>query len=238
MTYRIGIMMIGSLYWDKDGTRVNWRKNRLSKEEYDIFAPIRYGRLSKKRGSTYTMVFSKLCARKSYGLGSAKVVTCKNATNNIDDIVQEAELLWAAEQKENKTNNRFWASWGSIGLLCNPTAQFHKDFFLNWSNIILNSNSYGNISHCKSEAPVLRKNGFLNLPWPISTQDKNPLPLDIILATATDPVFDPKSNAYPSVRKISEAWRKDTQNNVSYFWENRNHGIQTFQDERIINALK
>ena len=83
MTYRIGIMMIGSLYWDKDRTRVNWRKNRLSKEEFDVFAPIRYGRLSKKRGSTYTMVFSKLCARKNYGFGSAKVVTCKNAANNI-----------------------------------------------------------------------------------------------------------------------------------------------------------
>ena len=238
MAYKIGVMMIGSLYWENNQARVNWRSSRLSKEQFDVFTPIRYGRLSKTRGSTYTMVFSRLCTRKSYGLGSAKVVTCKNTANNIDDIIEEAKYLWAAERNMNGINNRFWASWGSIGLLCNPNTLFPKNFFSKWSEITTNAGSYGKISHCKSEAPVLSKNGFFNLPWPTSTKNCQSLSHDIILATATDPTLDTKTKTYPRASKIAQAWKEDTENNDKYFWENRRNGIHTFQDNTIISFLK
>ncbi len=230
--------MIGSLYWDKEKARVNWRKNRLADEQFDVLAPIRYGRLSQSRGNTYTMVFSKLCIRKSYGLGSAKVVTCKNDAKNIDDIIEEAKFFWAAERNQSKTNNKFWSSWGAIGLLCNPNSSFPTNYFSSWFQITSNSHSYGNISHTKSETPVLSKNGFLKLPWPIIKQNGQPLSLNIILATVPDPTLDVNSKAYPRVRVIAEAWKKDKQKNDNYFWANRKHRIHTFQDKAIINMLK
>lgn len=231
-------MMIGSLYWDKKDVRINWRKSRLADEQFDVLAPIRYGRLSATRGNTYTMVFSRLCIRKSYGFGSAKVVTCKNKANNIEDIIEEAKFLWAAERNKDKMNNKFWASWGAIGLLCNPRTSFPANYFSNWTNITTNSDSYGNISHTKSETPVLSKGGFLKLPWPIIINQGKPLALDIILATATDPTLDINTGAYPKAKVIAEAWKKDNQRNDDYFWENRKHGIHTFQDKAIDNILK
>ncbi len=238
MAYKIGIMMIGSLYWDKNAVRLNWRKNRLAGKQFDVLAPIRYGRLSEKRGNTYTMVFSNLCIRKSYGLGSAKVITCKNNANNIEDIIEEAKFLWAAERKTDKTNNKFWASWGAIGLLCNPRTSFPANYFSKWTNITTNSDNYGNISHTKSETPVLNKCGFLILPWPIIIKQGKPLALDIILATATNPTLDINTGAYPKASVIAEAWKKDNQRNDNYFWENRKCRIHTFQDKTLGNILK
>jgi hypothetical protein len=44
---RIGILTIGSLYWDQSGVRPNWRKDRLeSTGERRARVPIRYGRKS------------------------------------------------------------------------------------------------------------------------------------------------------------------------------------------------
>src|SRR6266446_1938991 len=61
-----------------------------------VTAPIRYGRLSgKKRGHTYTMVFSRLCS-----IGQAKVVRCSNTVSSTADLIEEAEHLWKAEQPE------------------------------------------------------------------------------------------------------------------------------------------
>ena len=238
MEFKIGIMMIGSLYWDEEKVRNDWRKNRLSDEQFDVFAPIRYGRRSEKRGNTYTMVFSKLCIRKSYGLGAAKVVTCKNKAHNIEEIIKEAEFLWVAERNSSKTNNKFWDNWGSIGLLCNPRTTFPKKYFSKWSEITASSNQYGNISHSKSEPPVLNQNGLLKLPWPTIIRQNKPLSLDIILATATDPTLNTETGAYPKARDIAEAWQNDTEGNDKYFRQNRENGISTFQDSLILNILK
>jgi hypothetical protein len=238
MAYKIGIMMIGSLYWERSDVRVNWRENRLADEQYAVLAPIRYGRLSETRGNTYTMVFSKLCARKSYGLGSAKVVTCKNNANNIEGIIEEAQLLWAAERNENNTNNKFWASWGSIGLLCNPRTTFPANYFSSWTNMTENSRHYGNVSHAKSETPVISKDGFLKLPWPVIKNQGKHLALDIVLATATDPTLDINTRAYPKTKVIAEAWKNDNGSNDNYFLKNRKYGIHTFQDKTISNMMK
>lgn len=231
-------MIIGSLYWDKKDVRINWRNNRLTDEKFDVLAPIRYGRLSKSRGNTYTMVFSRLCIRKCYGLGCAKVVTCKNEMNNIENVIEEAKFLWAAESNTSQLKNNFCASWGAVGLLCNPKTSFPKDFFSNWTKITSSSNKYGKISHAKSEKPVLNKSGFLNIPWPILLDKGKPLPVDILLATATDPTLCMKSSGYPKAKEIAEAWKNDSQGHDEYFWNNIDNGIQTFQDKNIKKLLK
>jgi len=58
-----------------------------------VTAPIRYGRRSEMRGKTYTMVFSN-----AIGDGRAIAVRCAHPVSSIDDLISEAEHLWAAEQ--------------------------------------------------------------------------------------------------------------------------------------------
>lgn len=225
-------MMIGSLYWDTSDIRTEWRKKRLNNKESDVNVPIRYGRKSGSRDDTYTMVFSQLCRRKDYGLGTAKVIACKNEADCIENIIEEAELLWAAERDKSKTNGKFWTGWGSIGLFCNPTTTFPDNFFGKLTDTTTKSADYGQSNRTKTETPVLTKEGFFNLPWPESQK----LPFDIILATATNPTIE--KNCYPKARAIADAWKKDKNGNDKYFWENRKHGIYTFQDEAISRLLK
>src|ERR1700730_13031171 len=75
-----GILIIGSLLWDKD--RQQWRDERLDRNESEVVsAPIRYGRRSgKRRGHTYTMVFSRRAPA-----GHARVVRCSHAITGPDD---------------------------------------------------------------------------------------------------------------------------------------------------------
>jgi len=228
--------MVGSLYWDTSDIRTKWRKKRLKNIEFDVFVPIRYGRKSASRGNTYTMVFSQLCRRKDYGLGTAKVVACNNEATNIENIIEEAEHLWAVERNSSTTNGRFWANWGSVGLFCNPSTIFPANFFKRIGEITTESQQYGKLKRTKSEKPVLTKEGFFNLPWPKTYKKNQHLPFDIILATATNPTIE--NGRYPTAKAIAEAWKKDKKGNDKYFWENRKRGIHTFQDEYIANLLK
>lgn len=231
-------MMIGSLYWDTSDVRANWRQERLKDEKYDTLAPIRYGRLSSSRGNTYTMVFSQLCKRKNYGLGTAKVIACKNKATNINDIIEEAEFLWAAEINQKNTNGKYWSRWGSIGLLHNPNSIFPDNYFSKWSSVTESADDYGKINHAKSERSVLTNSGFLNISWPTCKNKYESLPFDIILATATNPTIGKENGHYPNAKMIASAWKNDNQGNDNYFWKNRENGIHTFQDETINNILE
>ena len=118
-TYRVGILIIGSLIWDQRRShRAEWRRERLSTDQVAVRVPIRYGRRSNDRKNTYTMVFSnELCPDR---LGSALAVRCRRRIRSIDDLVKEAEALCVAEQTNARVTGRISASWGAVGLLCNP----------------------------------------------------------------------------------------------------------------------
>src|ERR1041384_5385934 len=116
MDLSIGVLIIGSLRWDKD--REKWRNARLNcAGESLVAAPIRDGRRSEGRGNTYMMVFSKGC-----NPGVADAVPCVNPVRSGQDLVAEADQLWAAEQNAPEPNGRISASWGCVVLLCNPTS--------------------------------------------------------------------------------------------------------------------
>src|SRR6266511_2115410 len=71
MTWNIGILIAGSLYWRTAPHREMWRDKFLRKDHaMSVKAPIRYGRLSQSR--TYTMVYAP-----GSPMGQAKIVACR-----------------------------------------------------------------------------------------------------------------------------------------------------------------
>ena len=92
---RVGILIIGSLYWDKAKHRCDWRRDRLDHcgKRY-VRAPIRYGRCSKTR-NCYTMVLSTKLTSNQFG--RAIVAPCRRRARNAADVVDEAVHLWTAE---------------------------------------------------------------------------------------------------------------------------------------------
>ena len=226
MSLSIGILIIGSLYWDSG--RQTWRNSRLLMDQaLTVRAPIRYGRRSERRGDTYTMVFSRQCK-----LGQAKVVPCRSTAG---DIVDEAEHLWAAERNE-PPNHRISASWGRVALLSRSDRNIPQGILNAWAARVSREPSYGDVPQADGEGPLII-GGVLQIEWPTLIETDEPAPLDLLLATATHPKFVGDPPQYPDPGTIAEAWRDDTGGHVSYFRNNRRDGIHTFQDDAISGLL-
>ena len=90
---KIGVLIIGSLYWDYEPPRPGWRAERLDCMHHEhVKAPIRYGRRSKKRGNSYTMVLSQGLNADEFG--TAIAIPCGSR-----ELIAEASWLWAAEDQ-------------------------------------------------------------------------------------------------------------------------------------------
>ena len=231
--FKAGVLIIGSLDWDTAKARIHWRESRLDDDtQFLVGAPIRYGRKSSSRGNTYTMVFSRLCP-----LGQAKVTAFCSLIASPNDLIQEAEALWAAEQKADPPNGEVCASWGSVGLLVSPGVKHPDSIIDGWKDRVAHEQKYGGIRQLPSEGTILR-GGLLTFPWPTMIDSGNPVPLDFLLATATNPTIEGDPPSYPSAKQVAAAWeRSDGQGFVEYFWNNRKSGIRTFEDDVIINNL-
>jgi hypothetical protein len=236
VTLKAGILIIGSLYWDRKPHREAWRRANLDMEnEFSVTAPIRYGRRSSARGNTFTMVFSLRCAP-----GVAKVLPCKKPVASVGDLVTEAKALWAAEQKDEenvKSVTGISGAWGRVALLCNerlPDAA-RNEYVGGWADQIRQMGY--NPGKAAPDGAVINSEGLLQIAWPSAADTGLPAPVDFLLATATSHTIDPATNDYYSVREIAGAWNADRNNRVEYFDENRKAGIRTFQDGEIAKAL-
>jgi hypothetical protein len=234
MTSKLGILVIGSLLWDDTSVRRSWRDQRLEmRNQLAVKAPIRYGRKSWSRGNTYTMVLSKLIDIPD-SRGTAIVVPCRKTISGAEDIIEEARHLWRAERDKQK-GTEFSAGWGAVCMLLNPGSEIPDDVRDAWASAV-NSENYVNFSAAHGEASVVLPNGLADIAWP-ETVDGAPLTLDVLLVTQTQPTLI--NGDYPSPVEIANAWSADRSGNVKYFRNNRQSGIQTFQDheiERLLNC--
>ena len=234
----VGVLIIGSLYWDLAPHRKDWRANRLNPDdERFVRAPIRYGRRSSTRGCSYTMVFSLgVGADQS---GRAIVVPCKHRAHGIDDLSREAECLWAAERKPGARMGSLSADWGCVALLVNPNRAESdplRELSRRWTDRVSNERCYGQLNSAVDEDVIVDELGFLRIPWP-ETEDPPDLEVDVLLATATNPTI--VAGRYPSPEQIADAWNSsDGKNYVDYFCKNRAHGIRTFWDNIIEARLR
>ena len=228
---RVGILIIGSLFWD--ASRQTWRDERLHMAASEaVIAPIRYARRSRNRSNTYTMVFSR-----SARPGHAIVVPCRNIVRSSVDLIAEAEQLWAAERNE-RVERQISAGWGSVGLLCNPDRNIPRAILADWSNRVSGEPHYGRVPHTALEDSVLNPQGLLQIPWSHRVNDNAPVGLDLLLATATHATLQGTPASYPTIDVIADAWRNDHNNRVQYFLENQRCGIETFQDGEIRERLE
>lgn len=233
MSFTLGILAIGSLYWDNNPNRETWRNSRLNQsEEFHVSAPIRYGRKSETRGNTYTMVFSRSCPP-----GQAKVVRCQNTVTTVDNLIVEAEYLWAAERSAARPNHRISASWGAVGLLIRPGTIIPEPILNGWAQRVSQEQGYGVLSYAREDGPPISTTGLLQLAWPTLVRGSESLGLDLLLATATDPTLLGDPPKFPAPENIAAAWNSDPAGNVRYFLTNRENGIITFQDQAILSYL-
>jgi hypothetical protein len=234
MTLTLGILIVGSLYWDKNPNRRAWRDARLAgTAEFQVSVPIRYGRKSESRGNTYTMVYSRTC-----GAGQAKAIRCRDLVSSIDDLISEAEQLWAAERSAPRPNGRISARWGAVALLARAGAAIPQDLLGSWANRVIRDCDYGVLQHTTDDGPAVSERGLIPIPWPSLADGCGPLPFDLLLATVTNPTLEGHPPAFPSPVTIADAWNRDAEGNVEYFWSNRRYGITTFQDDAIVAHLR
>src|SRR5690348_7203790 len=155
-----GILIIGSLLWDKD--RQGWRDERLDLPHSELVsAPIRYGRRSgERRGHTYTMVFSR-----SAPAGHARVVRCSHPITSADDLITEALRLWEAEELAKDTGRIANKRWGCAALLCNPKRKLPEGILKAWAERVGDERGYGHVSQLSAEGSLITKDGILRIDW-------------------------------------------------------------------------
>ena len=234
---KVGILIIGSLYWEDACHRRTWRIDRL--DQYRgryVRVPIRYGRFSGTRQS-YTMVFSRSLGTDDYG--RAIVVPCSQRVRCVSDVMDEAVHLWTAETSDGKNEQcRVSADtgWGGVALLPNPERPMPADLRASWSERVSGESGYcKQLKTVNEDDLVVNPSGFLRIPWPEAEDGSRLVDVDLLLATATAPTLE--NGRYPTVRKIADAW-KSCPEGTEYFCRNTEHGITTFQDADIRARLQ
>lgn len=238
---RLGILIVGSLYWDRSRVRCRWRQGRLScadEHPVRVRVPIRYGRKACRRGDTFTMVFAKSCSDDAK-LGVGLVVPARAECCEPGHLLEEAEYLWAAERDREEISG-IYSKWGKVCILENRDAKLSEPILQAWqSRIEALSEAYTALSTAQGEGPVLdASTGRALFDWPTDAVTKQPLlGFDLLLMTATEPTLN--DGQYPTPKEIADAWKAPgAGDNVLYFHNNRHHGITTFQDEQILAALR
>lgn len=230
-----GILIIGSLLWDKDKIRQQWRDERLDLAQSELVsAPIRYGRRSgERRGHTYTMVFSR-----SAPAGQARVVRCSHAITSPSDLMTEALRLWEAEELAENTGRIANKRWGCVALLRNPGREIPGELLQAWVQRVQREQGYGNVRQMVDEEELITHDGMLRIDWPRCIAGGAPVDLDLLLVTANDPTLTGTALSYPTVETIVGAWNGAAPEHAEYFWKNNDNGITTFQDQEIRAGLR
>lgn len=228
-TFKAGVLIIGSLFWDNSNGRRAWREHTFGenfhRHKQKIQVPLRYARNSDTRECP-TMTFSAEF-QKHEKLGAGLVLPFKNSKLSFPEIICEARNLSEAEGTDRKFI-KGKSKWCVILHWANPKLKKENE---QWSNFqSLWSKNYDPKledvrdqfkCNCEDE-PVFDDNGELRFEWPDELND-----FDLILTT------QPKPTDCFSVDTLSDKFFKKPE----YFIKNRLNGIKTADDNDIIKQL-
>lgn len=231
-TYSSGVVIIGSLFWDKNHGRKAWREfefgEDMIKNSRSVKVPIRYGRFSKDRKCP-TMIFSKdFYDQDKLGTG---IFLKFRKQKSIDDILCSGHNLSESEGERSRTFIKGGSKikWCVITCWFNPRLEENDDKYKEFKNswvrkydmdLSLLSDEF----KCNCEnSPVFDNTGELKFNWPKELDD-----IDLILAT------QPKPTDCFSHETLVDYFFKKPQ----YFVKNRLSGITTNDDDQVIQRIK
>ena len=254
---KIGVIIIGSLFWESEDTlssgkgkqlseledwqdylfkqgkyRREWRDKSFKKEnanfkKISIDLPIRYAKISSSRRSTYTMVYSK---QEDNFIGKAIVLVYLYNINDFDGLCSLAKELSKAEgiAKQEK-EIPLTKNWGTIVLQYNPKKiESNNPILLRWKQIFKDKNNINSFKILLTDESSITNEGLLNFDWLNNDELSD---FDFLLTTSIVPCI----SEYPSSKEIAD--KMLTNQYFDYFIENYNSGIRTFQDDEIIEFL-
>jgi hypothetical protein len=224
MNLKGGVLIIGSLIWDKSPTRTKWRKLCLI-EERKIYTPvkIRYGR-------TYSMIFSN---HPNTEFGQGLILPFKDEIKNFLQIEKQSYALAKAEGIWKESDKpKIYAGWGTVGILFNPKIDEKSKSLIIERWIKIYENYKGkfepkNYINESDENQVIDENGVLKLEWVEEMKE-----FDFLLATPVKP----RPRRLLSSKEIAQ--KMIDKNYFEYFEMNNSNQIFTFQDEEIKEELK
>lgn len=227
------VLIIGSLLWENEENALNveqgklrssWRKKLDLDKKMAISVPIRYGRKSKSKRCTYTMILSNSVSN----FGTAFIVPFKKEINGYEELRNQALEFSVAEGISNKRNpNRLTASWGTVAIIFNKSKEkqwdaIKKKWHQEFSSFKNSDYKIGN------EEPSIQQNGELNFQFEI------PEDIDYVFAT---PIM-PNISEYPTNERIIEAIIESKPRYDTYVKENFKNGIRVQGDEEIIRQIE
>ncbi len=223
-TYKGGVVIIGSLFWDPD--RENWRNSNLLPDRklwIAVKAPIRYGRVSSSRKNTYSMIFSTDCDTE-HQRGVAKFAPFTGPVT-LERLHQQSVALINAEKNEIAANyaHYHW-TWGTLGIKLNPKlpALNVKEITDSWKVKFDPRDLKKDDYKLGQEKSALDDEGNLQIDWPKELDN-----YDFFIATATKP----KIETYPGPSDIASLMIR--QDYKEYFENNKASGITTASDGEI-----
>jgi hypothetical protein len=178
------------------------------------------------------MVFSGQAAE-----GSAQAVRCRKDIVTFDDLSEEADRLWAAERND-KPDRSTSRDWGCVALLCNPDRNIPESLTDAWAGHVARRSSYGSMCHTSDEKTAVSGRGLLEHPWPALEPGGEPLPWDLLLATANEPTLCGEPRSYATPKTVATAWNNAVdKSRVKYFWNNVDSKISTFEDGELKDQI-
>jgi hypothetical protein len=231
-----GILVVGSLLWDRKPHRVDWRNNCLQIDNQILVkAPIRYGRVSQTRNCIFTMVFSDECNAVNLQ-GEAVFLPFSNNPVNLEKLNHQSIELIKAEYRNVKEHalSKFYWDWGALSLCINPeilkdtseknaSAKLLQGYWASKYDGEFNPDYY----KLGKESPIINDKGVLKYIWPSQLNN-----YDFMVSTLTRP----NKEYYPTAKNIVD--RMIINEDKEYFTKNMICGIKTFQDEEIKSLLK
>ncbi|MDZ4845207.1 MAG: hypothetical protein SH857_06620 [Chitinophagales bacterium] len=224
MNLKGGVMVIGSLLWEKALHRQKWKNLCLLEDKSKIPIPskIRYGRFASSRNN-YTMIFSN---HSTTGIGQGFILGFKNRIHGFLHLKKQALALASAEVIWKKVGKpSINATWGTVGLLLNPGIDNKNKLAADlirtrWEHLYQNYPYFNpNLFRIdEDEIPPIDANGFLQIEW---TEQMNEF--DLLIATPTKPEPRRLINSKKILESVNE-----------YFTNNRLSRTTTYQDDEII----